>query len=146
MDDAHKLQQAGSILACIVTKDTAHPDFDLSSTLDVAASLVRAVLEHRRDVKRKRPPGRPPASATEQLLQAAAILRVCLMATEHDLFEESDVTLPLQAALALIVEAKERIWLEDDKTFVARHPKLMRECREAARAGAAMESPVGKPN
>jgi hypothetical protein len=116
---AHMLTACIHILTECIGADMTHPmDFNLNFPLETADCLIREVLEHRSDEERclaKPVPGRPAASATEQLMQPSAILAVCIMANHNDprFHHECDLSYPMHAALTLIDQA--RVQIDSDR-------------------------------
>jgi hypothetical protein len=135
--DAERLTQAAHIVkASIVANEVSHPlDINLCCTLEAAHCLIQDVIEHLGEGTKRKRPGEPPASISGRLLQAAGILKVCIVANTDGYIEgggEFDFSYPLHAAVTLIDEAHDRLYEGEDK----RPAKGMRDERPSE----------GKPN
>jgi hypothetical protein len=136
--DCERLRQAEHIVkASIVANDVSHPlEISLSHTLEAAHCLIQDVIEHLGEGSKRKRPGELPTSVTGRLLQAAGILKVCIVANTDGYIEgggEFDFSYPMHAAVALIDEAHNRLYEGKGQAT-------------PARAAGRVQATEGKPN
>jgi hypothetical protein len=160
--DTERLTRAAHILkAAIVANDAKHVStyamlqpgesesvhIDLSHLMEVAHSLLEEVIAHRPRGRRKRSEA---STITQLLLQALHMLKVAIYANaqEPEPADGINFSYPLTATVNVIEQAHELLYDEDDKKFVARNPKLMREAELAGAGRVQVKAPAaaGKPN
>jgi hypothetical protein len=143
-------------MAAIVANDAKHVNtyhclrpgksvhIDLSYPMEAAHTLIEEVIAHRPRGARK---SSEASTITELLLQVLHMLKVTIRANEDEPEPQDGINFsyPLHAIVNVIEQAHELLYKEDDKKFVARNPKLMREAELAGRLQA-KESAAGKPN
>jgi hypothetical protein len=163
ISDTGRLTGAAQILrAAIVANDAKYVNtyaklqpgksehIDLGYLMEAAHSLVAEVIAHRPPRGRRAKHGGSEASTiTDLLLQALHMLKVAIYAYagEPEPADGINFSYPLRATVEVIEQTHELLYDEDDKKFIARNPRLMREA-ELAGAGRlqAKEPAAGKPN